>query len=375
MPPRHFIAILLVGMLSIACHVQSRRVDAGLLVGEAVQLIEQFYVEPVQRDKLVGAAMKGLTTSLDENSGYIAGEAFSGFQETINQEFAGIGIFVEPSEDGPVRVITPLVGSPALEAGLMPNDLIVQIDGDDSSQWDLQRVSQRLRGPVGTSVSLVLRRGDDQVSTEVQRKTIKMESVIGDHRDNQNRWVYRLADAPEIAYLRMTSFGEKTVQELRDQLIALDNDFDALVLDLRSNPGGLLNAGVSVCDMFLESGEIVSTRIRDGQLEDEWKATAGVLVDSEKPVAVLIDDNSASASEIVAGCLQDHGRATIVGIRSFGKGTVQNIFPMQYGRSALRLTVARYYRPSGKNIHRTADAKPEDDWGVLPDAGMEVELD
>jgi carboxyl-terminal processing protease len=162
---------------------------------------------------------------------------------------------------------------------------------------------------------------------------------------------------------------------LEQVLKTLDNDFSGLVLDLRGNGGGLLHAAADVSDMFINSGKIVSTRIRGGEVEDRFDATAGTLVDANKPIAILIDTDSASASEIVAACLQDNQRAKIVGTRSYGKGTVQNILPLQYGRSALRLTVARYYRPNGKNIHRGKDATDDDEWGVQPDEGMEVELD
>ena len=168
---------------------------------------------------------------------------------------------------------------------------------------------------------------------------------------------------------------KKTVDELRRALVALDNKFDSLVLDLRGNGGGLLNAAVEVSDMFLDSGNIVSTRIRGGVIEDTFDATAGTLVNRDKPMAILIDGHSASASEIVAASLQDNDRATIVGTRSYGKGTVQNILPLQYGRSALRLTVARYYRPSGVNIHRSKDAKDDEAWGVSPHENAVIGLE
>jgi carboxyl-terminal processing protease len=258
---------------------------------------------------------------------------------------------------------------------MLPGDLIIGVDGQDVSTMDLHDVSAKLKGQVGTSVDLLIRRDQAELEMSVRRARIELESVIGDYRDQSNRWIYRLRDDPEIAYIRLTSFGEKTVHELERVLVDLDNQFSGLVLDLRGNGGGLLHAAVDVSNMFLNSGKIVSTRTRGGKIEDRFGAEPGTLVDLNKPVAIIIDGNSASASEIVAACLQDNQRAAIVGSRSYGKGTVQNILPLQYGRSALRLTVARYYRPNGKNIHRHKDASEDDVWGVRPDEGMEVELD
>lgn len=347
-----------------------------MMVGDALQMIDAFYVDPVDQDKLLIAAMDGMTSTLDEHSEYIPGEDYESFQDSINQEFAGIGIFVEQSEPGePVQVVTPLVGSPALEAGMLPGDQIIAVDGVDVSKMDLRDVSAKLKGQVGTTVDLTVRRQEQELQLLVRRNRIKLESVIGDYRDGDNRWVYRLRDEPSIAYLRLTSFGEKTVNELEEVLVELANDYDALVLDVRGNGGGLLHAAVDISNMFLHSGKIVSTRTRGGKIEDRFQADSGTLVDDDKPIAILIDGNSASASEIVAACLQDNDRAVVVGTRSYGKGTVQNILPLQFGRSALRLTVARYYRPNGENIHRIKDATEEDQWGVRPNEGLEVELD
>lgn len=347
-----------------------------MMVGDALQMIDSYYVDPVAADDLLIAAMDGMTSKLDEHSEFIPREEYESFQNSINQEFAGIGIFVEQPEKGkPVRVVTPLVGSPALEAGLLPGDQIVRVDGEDVSTSELQAVSSKLKGQVGSLVRLTVRRDVEELELTVRRGRIELESVIGDHRDRDNQWVYRLSDDPSIAYVRLTGFGDKTVGELNGVLTDLGNDFSAIVLDLRGNGGGLLHAAVDVSNMFLNSGRIVSTRTRGGKIEDRFNADPGSLVDLRKPMAVLIDGNSASASEIVAACLQDNDRAAIVGTRSYGKGTVQNILPLQYGRSALRLTVARYYRPNGENIHRGKDASEADQWGVTPDDGMVVEMD
>ncbi|MCO8123741.1 S41 family peptidase [Stieleria sp. TO1_6] len=376
MPPRNFNLILFAVVVSILCHLTYRNTRTASIIGEAVDLIEQNYVDPIDRRELVMAAMQGVVTKLDEHSSYFAVDAYESFQDSMHQEFAGIGIYVDQLEpESPVRVVTPLVGSPALRAGVLPNDLIVRVDGQDVSKLPLTEVSDRLKGAPGTTVQLVVRRGDQQQTIDVRRATIELESVVGDHRDSSNRWVYRLQSDPTVAYLRLKSFGEKTVQELQAVLAELDNDYQALVLDLRGNGGGLLYAARDVCDMFLSSGVIVSTRVRGGRIEESYSATAGTLVDPRIPVAVLVDGNSASASEIVAACLQDNGRAIVVGTRSYGKGTVQEIIPLEYGRSALRLTVARYYRPNNKNIHRLSDATEEDEWGVTPDPGFVVPMD
>lgn len=183
-----------------------------------------------------------------------------------------------------------------------------------------------------------------------------------------------MKDHPEIAYLRVSSFGEKTATEIRGAIEGLGEGVTGLILDVRGNAGGLLNAAVEVCDDFLEEGRIVTIKRRGGEIDTEFEAIPGAIVPMGLPMVVLIDGDSASASEVVAACLQDHGRAKLVGVRSFGKGTVQNVLPLQGGRSALKLTTARYYRPNGQNIHRL-DAAPDDDlWGVRPDEGFEVPM-
>ncbi|MFG0263818.1 MAG: S41 family peptidase [Rhodopirellula sp. JB055] len=377
MLPRNLTLLCSVLVISFACYVIHQRTRTAMMVGEALEMIDRFYVEPVDRRTLLTSAMAGMTSTLDQHSEYIPPVSYQTFQDSIQQEFAGIGIYVDqPVENEPVRVITPLVGSPALRAGLMPGDAILEVDHEYVGDLDIRSVSERLRGPIATTVELLVQRDDEKIKLSVQRDTIQLESVIGDHRDQNNDWVYRLTQHPDIVYVRMTSFGDKTVSELRNVLSRLiaKPDVSGMVLDLRGNGGGLLHAAVEVCDMFLSSGKIVSTKTRGGVVEDEAYATAGTLVPPAMPVAILIDEHSASASEIVAAALQDHGRATIVGTRSYGKGTVQNILPLEYGRSALRLTVAKYYRPSDRNIHRGANDTEDDVWGVSPDPGMDVKV-
>jgi carboxyl-terminal processing protease len=318
--------------------------------------------------------LDGMTQGLDPYSEFIPLEDYQRLQDTMKQEFAGIGIYVDqasPSEA--VRIVTPLVGSPALKAGIRANDRIVGIDDQSVIGLSLAEVSSRLKGPIGTEVRLKLDREGNEVLLAVRRDNIEIESVVGDQRDDQNRWVFRIADYPEIGYARLTSFGDKTAGELNEVLKQCQS-VKGFILDLRSNGGGLLESAVEVCDLFLDSGRIVSTRIRGDRIESTHDASTGVDLAPTIPVVILIDHQSASASEIVAAALQDHNRATIVGTRSFGKGTVQNVLPLEIGRSALKLTVAKYVRPNGKNIHRSADADEQQTWGVSPNSDAIVEM-
>ncbi len=376
MPLRNVYILIVAFFLGLLCHATARQRQSARVIGEAVDLVNRYYVDSVDDRVLLEDAMSGMLQSLDQHSQYIAPDAYEAFESFLQQEFAGIGILIEqPDPDAPVRVITPLVGSPALRAGLLPGDEIVEVDGVDVRGMPLQKVSDRLRGPLDEKVQVGLRRGEDErLTVAVRRGQIALESVVGDHRNRDSEWVFRVREHPRIGFVRITSFGEKTVAEMRQALTQLDNQFDAFVLDLRGNAGGLLNAAVDVCDFFLEEGLIVTTRGRGDKIVSKATASAGTLIDPQKPMAVLINGESASASEIVAACLQDQRRATIVGTRSFGKGTVQNILMMEYGRSALKLTTARYYRPSGRNIHRRRDADEEEEWGVSPDPGAVVEL-
>lgn len=379
MPPRNVQIILAACLVAAICFTTARRVQRAILVGDAIDLIDRYYVDPVDSGMLVEAAMKGLTSQLDQHSEFIPAEMYTAFNDLLHQEFAGIGVLVEqPQPDQPVRVITPLVGSPALVAGILPGDEIITVAGEDVSRLEIREVSNRLRGPIGSEVAITLRRTQhqqtQQVDIRVTRQTISLESVVGAYRDTENRWQFRLRQHPDIAYIRITSFGEKTAGELRQALRDLENDFDGLILDVRANAGGLLLSAVEVCDDFLHAGRIVTIKKRGGVVDSRFDAAPGTLVDEAIPMAVLVDGNSASASEIVAACLQDHSRATIVGSRSFGKGTVQNLLPMEFGRSALKLTTARYYRPNGRNIHRIDNAPEDEEWGVSPNPGYEVEI-
>lgn len=440
MPPRNVYTIFIAAMVGFLCHAKAEKFRDSAAIGDAMNLIDRFYVDRVDKQELLTSAMAGLTSKLDPYTQYIPPGALESFQDSIQQEFAGIGILIEqPAEDSGTRVITPLVGSPALDAGFQPGDWIIQVAGENTEKASMSEVSKLLRGPIGTEVQVRVRRNkqsqntdqpqlagdsgsaEEQVSAEgqvseagpaeeevaeetglaveeklgekgtveldlvVRRANIQLDSVAGDYRNTEDKWVFRMADAPNVAYVRLTGFGERTTVELRQVLMELNNQCDGLVLDLRGNAGGLLTSAVDICDMFLDEGMIVSTRGR-GILdegadlntvaeESAWRATPGVLMDRDIPMTVLVDRDSASAAEIVAACLKDHGRASVVGERSFGKGSVQNVFPLEHGRSALKLTTARYYRPNGHNIHRKQGDDEDDEWGVSPSDGLAVPVD
>ena len=314
-------------------------------------------------------------SSLDPYSGYIRPRDYQHLLEGLDQEFGGIGILVEPHrETRRLMVMTPLVDTPAFRMGIKAGDLILKVNDHDTLGMTLRQAVELMRGKPGTTVRLsVLHVGaKEPVELTIERAIIPIESALGDTRNPDGTWDYRLHANPRIMYVRLTTFGEKTAKELTK--ILKGHKVDALILDLRDNSGGLLSAAVATCDMFLDQGNIVSTRGRSGRQNRSFEAEPDLLLDRRVPVAVLINNLTASASEIVAACLQDHGRAKIVGQRTYGKGTVQNMLELEGGKAALKLTTASYWRPSGKNIQRPRKGQPDGDWGVRPDPGFEVVL-
>jgi carboxyl-terminal processing protease len=273
-----------------------------------------------------------------------------------------------------LMVMSPLIDTPAARAGVKAGDIILEIEGRSTAEMSFRDAVELIRGKPGDPVRLkILHPGDEQpVDLSIQRAIIPIESVLGDVRRPDGRWDFRLESEPRITYIRLVTFGENTVEELKKVLEG--RKLESLVLDLRDNAGGLLSAAVETCDLFLDEGTVVTIRGREGEVRQSYLASAKSLVPKDVPVTVLVNRYSASASEIVAACLQDHGRAKIVGHRTWGKGTVQNIIDLEGGEAALKLTTASYWRPSGKNIHRVKDAGQDDDWGVRPDKGFEVEL-
>lgn len=312
------------------------------LFGEVFDRVRSDYVEEVKDADLVEAAINGMLTSLDPHSGYMNEKGYKEMQVQTRGEFGGLGIEVT-MENGLVRVVSPIDDTPAAKAGIKPGDYISYINDDAVMGLSLTEAVEKMRGPVDSKVKLTILREDQTEPLEItlNRAIIKIKSVK-EH-----------AEGDDIAYIRLTSFTEQTTDLMRDEFKDMKKSLPNLrgvVLDLRNNPGGLLEQAVSVSDAFLKEGEVVSTRERDPNKTKRYNAHSGdELVDDNIPIVVLVNNGSASASEIVAGALQDHKRAIVLGTKSFGKGSVQTVIPLE-GHGAIRLTTARYYTPSGRSI-------------------------
>src|SRR6202161_2807063 len=310
------------------------------LFGDVFERVRSDYVEKPDDSKLVESAISGMLSGLDPHSSYMDAKSFRDMQVQTRGEFRGLGIDVT-MEDGLIKVVSPIDDTPASKAGILANDIITMLDDEQVQGLTLNQAVQKMRGPVNTKMRLKgVRKGvDNPLDITLLRDNIRVRSVRARVEDD------------DIAYIRITTFNEQTTEGLKKEIANLQSQIgDKLkgyVIDLRNNPGGLLEEAVTVSDAFLERGEIVSTRGRNAEETQRRSARPGDLTKG-KPVIVLI--NGGSASEIVAGALQDHKRATLVGTRSFGKGSVQTIIPLGAGNGALRLTTARYYTPSGRSI-------------------------
>lgn len=344
------------------------------LFADTLDQVERNYVEEVSRRELMEAAIKGVLAKLDQYSDYIAPEQFDDFRTGVESEFGGIGIRVGVI-DGKLTVITPLLGTPAYRAGIMTGDQILKIGDASTDGMTLEDAISRMKGRLGSSIKIRVLHKDDGVEEQatLERELVQMETVLGERRRDDDQWDFLYDDSEKIGYIRITSFSGRTAHDLRialDRLVA--QEMKSLILDLRFNPGGLLSSAIDVADMFVKSGTIVSTAGRN-TAERVWSATPEGSYDGFK-ILVMVNRYSASASEIVAACLQDHERAIVIGERSWGKGSVQNIIELEGGRSALKLTTGGYKRPSGKNIHRSENATDDDDWGVQPNEGLNIRM-
>ncbi len=346
------------------------------LFAEAFSNIDQNYVKDVDRRDLVNAAIKGMLLELDPYSSYIPPRDVARFEQDVEQEFGGIGIQVNISpETNRLTVMTPLPGTPAYKAGVMAGDTIVEIEGKDTKGFAIQDAVKLLKGPPGQEVEIgVARSGSpDVIKLKMERAIIQVSTVLGDKYGEKGQWEFMLDESKKIGYVRISSFGRRTAEELHGALEKLQSQgMKALVIDLRFNPGGLLTQAREVCNLFIEKGVIVSTKGRNVPERVLRADKPGTF--NGFPLAILVNRYSASASEIVSACLQDHERAVVVGERTWGKGSVQNVIELENGSSALKLTTASYHRPSGKNIHRVKGAKETDEWGVKPNDGFGVKF-
>ncbi|MDB5476342.1 MAG: carboxyl-terminal protease [Phenylobacterium sp.] len=318
------------------------------LFGDVLDTVEHQYVTEVDDTKLIQSAIDGMLTSLDPHSGYLDAENFQEMRDQTRGEYGGLGLEVS-SEDGVVKVITPMDESPAAKAGVKPGDYITAVNNESVLGLSVNEAVKQMRGKPGEIVTLTIaREKTDPFDVHITREIIKTKTASA-KMDG------------EYGVLRINSFGEKTTDEAQDafaKLKAANPNMKGLVLDLRRNPGGLLDQAVGISDLFLEGGEIVSQRGRDPRDVERYNARPGDITGG-MPMTVLIDSGTASAAEIVAGALQDRKRAQIVGLTSFGKGSVQTVIPLRGGMDgALKLTTARYYTPSGRSIQKT---------GITPD--------
>lgn len=397
MPARNLLLLVLATAACVAAWYACERDRRGRRVDEVLSLIDATYIEPVDGDALVAAALDGAMSTLDENSAWLRGDGQRELEAALDQRFGGVGLELAiDDKSGGLTVAAPLPGGPAARAGVVAGDRVLAIDGETTAGMPLRDAVARLRGEPGSAVALSLAsevgsatNSGAGTARDVQlvREVVQVESVEGDRRLPDGTWDWWVEGEPGVALVRITGFGERTATELESALgrvaagqfrgLEPPAPLRGLVIDLRGNPGGLVTAAVDVCDLFLDAGVIVSTRGRRPAraggvtaLPDARRATTGAVL-AGVPIAVLVDGMTASAAEIVAACLQDHGRARVVGGRTYGKGTVQSIVPLA-GGGLLKLTTAEYLRPAGAAIDRRRDAGPDDDWGVSPDEGFTI---
>jgi carboxyl-terminal processing protease len=345
------------------------------------------YVEPVDDKKLLEGAIQGMLKTLDPYSNYFAKDELANFDRAVHGQFSGIGAEIAQDPSGGFIIVSPLEDSPALKAGIFAGDRILKINGESLEDLTLKGLHAKIEGAPGSTLTMTVRHEGEKtpVDLTVTRAVVQIHSVRGvKHKDataetepaDAGAWDYLIDPDHRIAYVRINSFMETTASELDKALLPLINDskeggLKGIILDLRFNPGGLLEAGIDVADRFLDSGVIVSTGKPGSAKRDFIREAVREGTYPRIPLVVLVNEYSASASEIVAGALKDHRRAVLIGARTYGKGSVQSLLTLDNGNAALKLTTAYYYLPSGKNIMRKKGAKT---WGVEPDPAFDIPL-
>jgi carboxyl-terminal processing protease len=381
-------AVALFG-LTVSYSAPTRETDKDYelvrLVVDVLHNVRERYVQDLDGErqrKLVEDMINGGLERLDPHSQYINPKDYRQFDKASEGKFGGVGIRVGlDRQSRGLLVDSPMPGTPAYEAGVLAGDVIVKIDGKSTENLRMSEAVDLIQGDPGQKVVLtVLHEGaKEPVDIPIVRAIISVPSVMGDRRkaNDPKEWDFLLDKESKIGYIRLVNFSKTAAQEMREAVQGLQKQgVKGLIIDLRNNPGGLLRTAVDISDLFLSEGRIVSTKGRNHKEEVyDARAEGTLLVPAEKyPIAILVNKYSASASEIVAAALQDHHRAVVVGERTYGKGSVQNMILLEHDTSALKLTTASYWRPSGKNIHRFPDSKDTDEWGVKPDEGLEVPM-
>ncbi len=377
MPRRNLLILFLVAIAAVVCRQRVQNNPYVRVIGGAMTTIENRALDPVGEKKLFEGAMYGMLSQFDQNTTYLSPKHLTALNEALDLQFGGIGVrlLIDPKTKQLI-VGYPVQNSPASRAGIVVGDRIVRIDKTSTRGMSMHDAFVLLRGKPGAKVTLsVLHPGAAKpVEIPLVRNEIQQTSVLGDTCNPNGSWNYFLAGHDKIGYLRISCFTYQTANELRKAIDWLKaQGMRGLVLDLRGDPGGYLPAAVAVCNLFVKKGEIVTTRGRGGVVCDRYVAD-GKAPFPNVPIAVIVNQDTASAAEIVAACLQDHHRAVIVGQRSYGKGTVQDLIDLEPGCGGMKLTTKSYWRPSGKDIRRPPGATAKDHWGVSPNKGCKVVL-
>ena len=371
----YIIIIIVATTLTIRLNISNarRQIDYTLFdpIIDVSDLIREHYVSETDYEALISGAINGMLRQLDIHSEYIPPSKLDAFQKQTSGSYEGIGISIDPTDDY-ITVISPFEGSPAFKAGIQPGDIILEVDGHNTQGWSSTQAVQKLTGPAKSSVTLkVLHPDQTEAQITITRKKITLPIVKGFRRNTlDGAWDFMLDDIEKIGYIRLTQFTAQAPDDF-DHAVKklLDQNLKALLLDLRSNPGGLMSAAIEIADHFLVRGTIVSTRGANSRPQVSHASSRGTYPNFK--LVILINQFSASASEIVAGALQDHDRALIVGKRSWGKGSVQRVFILADSNAALKITTDYYYLPNGRCVHKLPNAEV---WGVDPDVEQDFDL-